>query len=331
MAPYILGFDLGGTKVSAAVFDGDNHIIDRARAKSRAWREQEEVFKTIVQVGHKAIERSGISADKIAAVGIGTPGPLDPDTGYIIESGNLSFRNFPLGPRLSEEFGCPAVIDNDVNVGTFGEFKAGAASDAKDALGIFVGTGIGGGIIIDGKLYHGFSKNAAEVGHMVVKIDGPRCGCGRRGCLESLASRVAITRDIRKAVKEGHKTQLAKVAEKKNEIIPSNALKKAYKDGDKVAVRVLDEAARYIGIGIGSLVNVLGPEVIVLGGGVVEAMSDDFVARIERAARRVAFDFAIKGVRFVRAELGDDAGMVGAAMLARQLLMKRASPKKRKK
>src|SRR5262245_48482382 len=119
---YVLGFDLGGTKVSAAVFDNDNQIISRARAKSRAWREQEEVFKTIAQVGHKAIERSGIAADKIAAVGIGSPGPLDPDTGYIIESGNLSFRNFPLGPRLAEEFHCPAVIDNDVNVGTFGEF-----------------------------------------------------------------------------------------------------------------------------------------------------------------------------------------------------------------
>jgi len=330
MASYILGLDLGGTKVSAAVFDAENQILSRARAKSRAWRDQEEVFDTIVQVGHKAIERSGVSAKKIAAVGIGSPGPLDPDTGYVIESANLSFTNFPLGPRLSEEFKCPAVIDNDVNVGTYGEFKAGAASDARDALGIFVGTGIGGGIIINGKLYHGFSKNAGEVGHIVIKADGPRCGCGRRGCLESLASRVAITRDIRRAVKQGERTQLAKIAEKKNEIIPSNALKKAYKDGDKVAVKVLDNAARYIGIGIGSLVNVLGPEVVVLGGGVVEAMGDGFIERIERTARKVAFDFAIKEVRFVRAGLGDDAGMVGAAMLARDAV-KRAASKKRKK
>lgn len=325
MASYILGLDLGGTKVSAAVFNGKGQILNRARAKSRAWRDQEEVFDTIVQVGHKALERSKVSVKKIAAVGIGSPGPLDPDTGYIIESANLSFKNFPLGPRLSEEFKCPAVIDNDVNVGTYGEFKAGAASDAKDALGIFVGTGIGGGIIINGKLYHGFSKNAGEVGHIVIKADGPRCGCGRRGCMEALASRVAITRDIRKAVKQGQKTQLAKIAEKKNEIIPSNALKRAYREGDKVAVSVLDNAARYIGIGIGSLVNVLGPEVVVLGGGVVEAMGDDFIERIERTARKIAFDFAIKDVRFVRAELGDDAGMVGAAMLARDVVKRSTS------
>src|SRR5215470_8076479 len=206
MAPYILGIDLGGTKVQAALLDDTGKIIGRGRAKTEAWREDEEVFKTIADVGRAALAEANFDAKNLTALGIGSPGPLDPDRGYIIESSNLKFKNFPLGPRLSEEFGCPSIVENDVSSGTYGEFRAGAARGANDVVGVFVGTGIGGGIVIDGKLYRGFSKNAAEVGHTIILAEGPKCGCGARGCMEALGSRSGMTRQIRKAIASGEPT-----------------------------------------------------------------------------------------------------------------------------
>ncbi|HST19496.1 MAG TPA: ROK family protein, partial [Blastocatellia bacterium] len=247
-------------------------------------------------------------------------GPLDPDTGYIIESSNMKFKNFPLGPRLAEIFKCPAVVDNDVNAGTYGEFRRGAARGASEVLGMFVGTGIGGGLIINGALYHGASKNAGEVGHIVVKAGGPRCGCGARGCLEALASRTAMTRDIRRGIERGEKTVVRDLLKKETDSLSGNDLRKAYDAGDELVIKTLHRAAKFIGIGIGSLVNVLAPEIVVLGGGVIEAMTDDFIQRIDRSTRRVAVDFATKDLKIVRAELGDDAGVIGAAMLAQEAL-----------
>ncbi|HVG21288.1 MAG TPA: ROK family protein [Blastocatellia bacterium] len=318
MGPYILGIDLGGTKVMAGVLDGEGKIVSRARAKTRAWRGDEAVFQTVAQTARRAIEVAGIGPSRIAALGIGAPGPLDPGTGYIIESSNMKFKDFPMGPRLSDEFGCRSILDNDVNAGIYGEFRAGAARGARDVLGLFVGTGIGGGLIINGALYHGFSKNAGEVGHIIIEAGGgPRCGCGNRGCLESLASRTAMTRDIRKAIRRGDKTSVSKLLKKETDVLSGGDLKKAYDAGDELVSRIVHRAAKLIGVGIGGLVNVLAPEMVVLGGGVVEAMGDDFIRRIDRSARKVAVDFATKDLKIVRAELGDDAGVIGAAMLAR--------------
>ncbi len=312
--------------MSAAAFAGDGRIIGRARAKTRAWRGDEEVFETIARVARKAAERADIDVSELAALGIGAPGPLDWETGYVIEAVNVGFKNFPLGPRLAERFGCPIIVDNDVNAGTYGEFKAGAARGASSALGVFIGTGIGGGIIIDGALHHGFSKNGGEIGHTIIQAGGPRCGCGNRGCLEALAGRTALTRDIRKAVKRGHSCAVARLAARPGNI-NSRALKKAYDAGDDLIEKIIHRAAHYIGIGIGSAANLLGPEIVVLGGGVIEAFGDDMVERIDRSARRVAFDIVATQLKIVRAELGDDAGMIGAALLAREALDRRHTQK----
>ncbi|MGA9769629.1 MAG: ROK family protein [Blastocatellia bacterium] len=320
MRQHILGIDLGGTKVMAAVIDGDGQVMSRARAKTKAWRDDEGVFQTIAQTGRLAVEQAGIESSRLRAVGIGAPGPLDPDTGYIIESSNMKFKNFPLGPRLAEVFKCRAIVDNDVNAGAYGEFRRGAARGASEVVAMFVGTGIGGGLIINGALYHGASKNAGEVGHIVVKANGPRCGCGARGCLESVASRTAMTRDIRRSIERGENTSVRDLLKKDTDSLSGNDLRKAYDAGDELVIKTLHRAAKFIGIGIGSLVNLLAPEIVVLGGGVIEAMTDDFLARIDRSTRRVALDFATKDLKIVRAELGDDAGVIGAAMLAREAL-----------
>ncbi len=320
MSSHILGIDLGGTKVLAAVLDAEGRILARARAKTRGWRDDEEVFRTIIQVGHRAIEHAGIAVDQLAAVGICAPGPIDFDTGYIIETANLKFKNFPLGPRTAEEFGRPTIVENDVNAGVYGELKAGVAQGARDVLGVFIGTGIGGGLIVNGALYRGSSTGAGEVGHIIVEAGGPRCGCGNRGCLEALASRTAITRDIRKAIKRGKRSSVAKLLTKETDLLSGKDLKAAYDSGDELVRNAVNRAARLAGIGIGSLLNVLGPEIVVLGGGVVEAFGDDFVGRIERSARDIAFEINSKKVKITRAELGDDAGVIGAAMLARESL-----------
>jgi glucokinase len=316
MTSYVLGIDLGGTKVSAGVLDPEGNIIGRARAKTKAWRDSDSIFRTIATIGHRALEKADVEANSLMAIGIGSPGPLDPDTGYIIDAANLNFVNFPLGPRLIEEFGCPTVVANDVDAGTYGEFKAGAARDASDVLGVFVGTGIGGGVIANGALYRGFSENAGEIGHVIIKANGPRCGCGNRGCLEALASRLAIARDLRKAVKRGQRTSVARELRKKENVIPSNVLKHAYDAGDRVVIKVMRRAAEYLGMAVGSMVNMLGPEVVVLGGGVIEAFGDTIIDMIDETARDIAFEFAIKDVRIVEAALGDDSVIVGAAMLA---------------
>lgn len=324
MRPYILGIDLGGTKVMGAVMDGHGDLIARSRAKTRGWRDDEEVFRTVIQVGHRAIEHAGIAVDQLAAIGICAPGPIDFDTGYIIETANLKFKNFPLGPRTADEFERPTIIENDVNAGVYGELKAGAARGARNVLGVFIGTGIGGGLIVNGALYRGSSTGAGEIGHIIIEAGGPRCGCGNRGCLEALASRTAITRDIRKAIKRGRRSSVSRMLTKETDLLSGKDLKSAYNSGDDVVRKAVNRAARLAGIGIGSLLNVLGPEMVVLGGGVVEAFGDDFVSRIERSARNIAFDINSVNVRFTRAELGDDAGVIGAATLAREALTKAA-------
>jgi glucokinase len=320
MSSHILGIDLGGTKVLAAVIDAQGNIVARARAKTQAWRDDEEVFRTIARTGHRAIEKAGISAAKISAVGIGAPGPIDFERGYIIEAANLRFKDFPLGPRLSEEFQRPTIVENDVNAGLYGEFKAGAARGASEVLGVFIGTGIGGGLVLNGELYRGFSKGAGEVGHIIVQADGPRCGCGNRGCFEALASRTAISRDIRNAIKRRGRSALGKVLAKQNGLLSGKELKAAYDLEDQLVRKIVNRAAKSIGIGIGSLLNLLGAEMVVLGGGVIEAFGDDFVERIARSARDIAFDVNFRNAKITRAELGDDAGAIGAAMLARESL-----------
>jgi glucokinase len=324
MSSYVLGIDLGGTKIEAAVFDADGKIIGRHRDKTEAWRPEGEVFERIVTVAAQAVTNAKIDTKQVKTIGIGSPGPLDPDTGTIVETANLPFKNFPLGPKLSERFNnCPVILNNDVDAGTYGEFKAGAAQGVQFALGVFVGTGIGGGLIIDGKAYNGFNKNAAEIGHIVIKAGGAKCGCGNQGCMEAYASRTAIARDIKKAIKSGKKTLAAKKMNKEG-IITSNDIKECYEAGDKVVKKIVDRATKYLGLGIGSLVNVLSPEVIVFGGGVVEALGEPFLQRIEKEIRKTAFAFSMKNVRIVRAQLGDDAGITGAALLAREAFTPKA-------
>ena len=319
MSTNVVGVDMGGTKILSAVIDAGGNILGTSKVSTGADEGTSVVIDRIAESIQKAINKSNVDKASIQAIGIGAPGPLDPETGIVIFAPNLGWRDVPLKAELQARTGLPTFVDNDVNVGTLGEHAFGAAQGVQNVVGIFVGTGIGGGIILKGELFHGASKTAGEIGHIIVKADGPRCGCGTRGCLEAIASRTAMAKQFRKAIrKKGKKSVLTKLTDGDLSVIRSGVLVKAIRAKDKLTLKVFKKATKYLGIGIGSIVNFLNPDMIVLGGGVVEALDDTFIDNIRSYAEKYALPNTLNGVQIVRAKLGDNSGILGAAALARQ-------------
>ena len=317
----VVGVDMGGTKILAAVVDTAGNILGTAKIPTEAKNRTSVVIDRIADCIQKAIQKSTVATDSVQAIGIGAPGPLDPETGVVIFAPNLGWKNVPLKSELESRVDIPTFVDNDVNVGTLGEHTFGAGQNVQNLVGIFVGTGIGGGIILNGELFHGASKTAGEIGHIIVKAGGPKCGCGNRGCLEALASRTAMTKTFQKAIlKKRKKSIITKLTDGDLGLIRSGTLAKALRRKDKLTLKVFKKTTKYLGVGIGSIVNFLNPDMIVLGGGVVEALDDRFINDIRTAANKYALPDTLKGVQIVRAQLGDDAGVLGAAALARQRL-----------
>jgi len=323
---YVLGIDLGGTKILAAVVDEDGRIVARAKNATRPDLGPDGVIERIVSTIQTAVKTADVTDSDVVAIGIGAPAPVNPNTGVLYAAPNLpGWDRVELGPRLHERMGIPVVVDNDVNVGTLGEYVLGAGQGAGDMVGIFVGTGVGGGIIIDGQLRRGFRYSAGELGHMIMVPHGPLCGCGKRGCLEALASRTAIEREVRAAMATGRKSVVGDLlATSKKNRLTSGTIRKALDHDDALMKEVLAQAQFYLGLLVANVVNLLDPEMFVFGGGVVEALGNDFLQPIREVA--VAnFKQALDGekVRIVPAELGDDAGVLGAAILASRQAFKR--------
>lgn len=308
----IIGVDIGGTKMMATVFDGKFAKLGTCRKKSKG-KNGDSSESRVVKVVREALEDAG--NPKIAGIGVGSPGPLDPDTGVIIDTPNLGWKNFPLAQTLQDAFNVPVVVDNDVNVGTFGEYRCTPLRSCKHLLGVFPGTGIGGGIIIDGKILHGFSGAAGEVGHITIMPDGPFCGCGKRGCLEAVASRVAIAKEVAALAAREDAPYILEHCGTNLGDIRSGVLARAIEAGESMVEQVVRKAAYRIGIGVGNLINVLSPEAVVLGGGLVEAMEALFLEEVTRGVEEHAMPFLRKNVKITAAQLGDDAVVMGAAQL----------------
>ena len=310
---HVIGVDMGGTKILAALVDRSGKIL--AREKKRV---EEHTVKAIlgeVAAGVKSVcQQAGVTPDQVGGIGIGAPGTLDFDTGTVLFAPNIHWRNVPLRALLEKEVGIKTFVDNDVNIGTLGEHTYGVGKGTQDAIGMFIGTGIGGGIILGGKLFYGFNKTAGEIGHMILEPGGPKCGCGNRGCLEALASRSAIARRIWRAIKKGKKTLVAGLVKKEQEIV-SGVLAEAVRKKDRVVIKSLEKAALYIGIAIGSLINVVNPEMFILGGGVMEALAPMMLPLIREHAKSNSFPHCFKGIKICAARLGDDAGVLGGAAL----------------
>jgi len=316
---YVVGMDLGGTKILAAVVDETGQIIAEAKLQTKAEKGPDAVIRRIAATAREAARRAGIDWSEVKGVGIGAPGPMNPNTGIVYNPPNLpGWDEIALGPRLSKSLRVPVFLENDVNLGTLGEHALGAGRGTSDMVGIFVGTGVGGGLVLDGKLRSGFRHAAAEVGHMIVLADGPVCGCGKRGCLESVASRTAIERDIRLGIAAGRESLLTKLMEDKGRLT-SGVLVRAFRKGDPLVTEVMRRAQWYLGLLTASIVNLIDPEMIVLGGGVAEAMGNKFLEPIRLTARQYYIQQTdADKVRIVLATLGDHAGVLGAAVLARQ-------------
>ena len=311
-----LGFDLGGTKMMAAVFSQDFKVLASVRAKTKGVEGTDEVLERIQATIADALREGGLDASNLDGIGIGCPGPLDLDRGVILHAPNLSWHDVPLKENLEKKFKCPTVIANDVDAGTYGEFRFGAGRGARCVLGVFPGTGIGGACIYEGRIIRGRTGSCMEIGHVRVQAEGRLCGCGQRGCLESVASRLAISADAAAAVYRGEAPALQKLAGTDLSEIKSGTLAKSIKGGDTAVECIVRNAARYIGSAVADVVNLLAPDIVVLGGGLVEALPEIILGEVRKTIFGQAMKAFTKDIKIVAAELGDNATVMGAAALA---------------
>jgi glucokinase len=322
-ARYGLGVDLGGTKIMAGVVDvTTGKVIGSARRRTRAERGAAFMLDRLSGVIEGALEEAKVKPAALAGMGIGAAGQVDRAAGVLLAAPNLAHdtANLPLAEEMRRRFKTPVTLGNDVEVAAIGELRFGAGRDCPSFLCVFVGTGIGGGIVFDGQLYRGASGTAGEIGHMVVAAGGRHCGCGNRGCLEAYASRTAITRTLLGELHRGRPSVLRELLEGDPEPGPGSAairsglIRQAVDAGDALVIATLDEAADYLSAGLASAINLLNPHRIVLGGGLIEAV-DRFFDEVTRKTRQSALPVPAEGVEIVRSGLGDFSGVVGAAVL----------------
>jgi len=310
---WIIAIDLGGTQMRAALCTPDGTIHKRVRKKTKAQLGPEAVLERICQTAQEVWPEN----ESVQAIGMLAPGPLDPFNGVVMGAPNLpGWDRVPVRDILSGRFELPVYVGNDANLAGLGEHRFGAGRGVDDMIYITISTGIGGGIVLGGKLFVGSKGLAGEIGHMVVQPGGPLCGCGNRGCLEALASGTAIGRQAQTLAASGRAAAILAAAGGDVTQISSKSVGEAAAQGDKVALKLLRQAGRYIGIGIANLMHLFNPQRFVLGGGVSQT-GELLFKHIRRTARRsVLIPQYHEGVEILPAALGDDAGLLGALALA---------------
>jgi glucokinase len=304
----------------ACVFDPDFRIVGRKRRKTKSVPGEKSGLIRIGETIEQALEDAGVSLAELAGIGIGSPGPLDLDKGILLDTPNLGWGKLQLRRGLERRFRAPVVVSNDVDAGTYGEYCFGAARRARCIVGIFPGTGIGGSCIVENRIVRGRHCSCFEIGHCQLQPDGPLCGCGQRGCLEALASRGAIAQAVAAAVQRGAAPYVARQVGADLAGIRSSLLARAIAAGDKVVERIVRDAARWLGVGAATAVNLMAPDIVVLGGGLVEAMPDLFVKEVDLVARARVMPAFRNSFKVKAARLGDDATAIGAAAWARRTL-----------
>jgi glucokinase len=318
-AEYFVGVDLGGTKILAGVFRNSLECVATAKLTTKPQRGPARVIERLARSVQDAVDEADLSMSQIRGVGIGAPGAVDFAGGTVIFAPNLEgWKDIPLKKELEKQLGVPVFVENDCNIAMLGVYVAELKSRPRHAVGIFVGTGIGGGLFLNGEAFGGLSHTAGEIGHMILEVNGPKCGCGNKGCFEALASRTAMFYRIKAAVKDGQKTVLTEMLGNDLSDMRSGDLRKAIRKGDKFVEKVVEEAAEYIGIAAANLINLLNPELVVLGGGVIDALEGEMMGIIVKTAREHAMPGAMKGVEIIASRLGDHAGITGGAVLARR-------------
>lgn len=317
---YVISVDMGGTKILASVINSEKGIIARLKKPTNIEAGTKSYVKDIAELINKLVKNKNLKPENIVAVCLGVPGSVNPYTGVIGLAPNLGLKNFNMKAKLEEAIPYPVLIENDVNLGALGIKYFGVGKKSKNLLAVFLGTGIGGGIVIDGKLYRGNNFAAGEIGHMLVKKNGPKCGCGKKGCFEAVASRTAIVNHIISDVKKGKKKSVLSNLIKTNQRIKSGALREAVIEGDKVVVKRITEACEIIGDVLSSITNLLNFDMIVLGGGLVEALEDFMLPIIKKEFQNHVLVDSAKDLKIVASTLGDDAAIFGGIALAEEFL-----------
>lgn len=313
-----IGVDVGGTNITAGIIDKKNKVVARNKIDTEADGGPKHVIQRICQCIDELIDKADVSRDDLCGIGLGIPGAVDVDKGTVLNAVNLCWRNLTLNDEVSKAIKLPVTLDNDVNVGTWGEYLLGAGKKHDSVLGVFVGTGIGGGLVLDGQLYHGTFGTAGEIGQTIINA---HAAFGSR-TLEEWASRTAIVNRLHRMIDANHQSEIRELAGKKWPRIRSKVLAKAFDANDPLTERIIVEAAGALGLAIASMVTMLSLECVVVGGGLTEALSDRWIDLIRKSFEDAVFPGELKDrVKVVASKLDDDAGLIGAALLARQRLV----------
>jgi glucokinase len=317
---FAIGVDFGGTKILSGVVNLETgRLAGTGKKKTRQVQERDDVLNRLVSVIDEAISDAGIDPDRLVGIGIGAAGQVNRAKGILLYAANIGIRDLPLAQPLSEHYKLPCILGNDVETATFAEMTFGAGRKCDNFVCVFVGTGIGSGIVQDGKLYRGASGTAGEIGHICLEPYGRLCGCGSLGCLEAYASRTAIAKQIVGELTRGSDSVIRDKIDMTKGILRSGALADAVEAGDEVVTTAVRQAAEFFGMGLATVINFYNPQRIVVGGGVVEAVDLYFQVSAKRAKQR-ALKVAAKKVEIVKAELGDYAGIIGAALMMKDKL-----------
>ncbi len=313
---YYVGIDLGGTNIVAGVVDEDYNIISKAKTKTNRPRPEKEIADDMAKMALQAVEEAGLKIDDIEWIGVGTPGIANSSNGIIEYSNNLGFKNTPMVKYIQETIDKPVFIENDANAAAYGEYLAGAAKGAKNAVCITLGTGVGGGIIIDGKIYAGSNFAGAEIGHTVIEVDGVQCSCGRKGCFEAYSSATGLIRMTKEAITEHPDCTMAKIAVENGKVTARTSFD-SMRAGDKYAKAVVDKYIKYLAAGITNTINVFQPDVLCIGGGVCNEGDPLLLPMKELVKKEIYTRNSEKNTEIVIAKLGNDAGIIGAAFLGK--------------
>jgi glucokinase len=311
---YYIGLDLGGTNVKAGIVDDHGQPIARLSVPTQGERGPDVVIEVLIDVIKQLTAEAGMSLKKITGIGLGVPGVMDIAKGVCIAAPNIKdFRNIPIGRLIAERTGKPAILENDANAAAMGEYWVGSGKDRsiKHLAMLTLGTGIGGGIVMDGHVFHGGNDIGAEIGHMIVQVHGEECACGQRGCLEAYASASSTVRRTKQAISEGGSSSL----EDKGDNFTAKDVFDAAKAGDPLAIRITEQSATYLGVAVVSLCRLLDPQMIVFAGGMM--LAGDFLFDcVRRATDENYWHLTQRRVQIVPAQLGNDAGFIGAAAVA---------------
>ncbi len=316
---YSLGIDIGGTNLKAGVVDDDYNIIAVRKIKTNSAKGSDEVLNKIIEVGKAAVSESKIPMSEIKWVGMGCPGTCNPETGLVEYSNNLRWENVPLQETVANALNIPAYIENDANAAALGEYYAGAAKGAKSAIIITLGTGLGAGIIINGKLFSGSNYAGGEIGHTVLNPNGDLCTCGRKGCFETYCSATALVKYTKRAIEDNPNSGLAKTAEAEGKVSGRTAFIAAGA-GDKDGQQVVDNFISYLACGIINTINIFQPDMLCIGGGVSNE-GDNLLNPLKQRIKKEVFSKNSRhNTEIVLCSLGNKAGIIGAALLGRQYI-----------